>query len=346
MKYLFCFSFIAFLFFSCSAQQPRGKGTKRQRSQPMQSADTSIVTSNSTTASGRTQFGALIKPPAPGDGGVGFKVSIARKLGLTLIREGVSLDNPKDKPIFNSGFKVALNVNNSSAANKSQVPFATDTTAYKTRLQYQLSLMMHKPVLLVIENEENNPRYHGGSAQDYINQLNAAATVAHANGIPVTNGGITFPAVMYLTYLDYMERGKTKEAADLQSRFYMPFNSQRFANRKEFLQQLVAGYASSKIDYVNFHWYGRNGDTKSLTEVVNYLQRVTGKPAISNEIGQQDSSPQTVRAILQTCRQLGLRYAIWYSGDGERNTDEQATGLQNNDGSLREGGNAFKEGMQ
>lgn len=307
----------------------------------VQTADTASLKMNN----GRTQFGALIKPPAPGEGGAGFKLNVARKLGLDCIRDAVSLDNPKNKPIFNSGFKVVLNVNNNSAANKSQAPFVTDTADYKKRLQNQLSLMSRKPVLLVIENEENNQRFHGGPAQDYINQLQAAATVAHVNGIPVTNGGITFPAVLYLVYLDYLSQGKKVEAADLQQRSSVSFSSKWLANRKDFLQQLIAGYAKSDIDYINFHWYGKNGDTKSLEEVINYLQRVTGKPAISNEIGQQDNSPQTVKAILQTCRRLNLRYAIWYSGDGERNTDEKAVGLQNNDGSLRESGDTFKEAV-
>ena len=339
MKYLSGIVLLFFFFVSCSAQSPNG-GTKKRNKALMQTADTSTTTDNN-----KTQFGALIKSPVPG-GGMNFKISIARKLGLTCIRDAISLDNPKDKPIFNSGFKLVLNVNSSSAANKSQTPFATDTANYKTRLQYQLSLMMHKPVLLVIENEENNLRFHSGAAQDYINQLQAAATVAHANKVAVTNGGITFPAVLYLVYLDYIEHGKKKEAADLQQRSSVSFAAKWLTGRKDFLQQLIAGYAKSDIDYVNFHWYGKNGDTQSLTEVVNYLQRITGKPAISNEIGQQDNSPQTVKAILQTCRSLGMRYAIWYSGDGERNTDEKAVGLQNNDGSLREAGEAFKESMK
>ncbi len=275
-----------------------------------------------------------------------YKIAVAKKLGITCIRDAITLDNPKDKPIFNSGFNLVLNVNNSGLANKSQAPFATDTSAYKSRLQYQLSLMSKKPQLMVIENEENNLRFHSGSAADYLNQLKAAATVAHANGIAVTNGGITYPAMLYLVYLDYLERGKKQEASDLQQRSSVLFTSNWLTSRKEFLQQLVAGYAKLDIDYVNFHWYGKNGDTKSLTEIVNYLQRATGKPAISNEIGAQDTSPETVKAIVRTCRQLQMPYAIWYSGDGERNTSEQATALQNSDGSLREAGKAFIEAFR
>ena len=341
MKYILLSCLAAIGFFLCIAQRPNA-GLKRKNNRTMQTADTTVPKINS----GKTQFGVLIKPPHPGEGGgTNFKINIAKKLGLNCIRDGISLDNPKDKPIFNAGFKVVLNVNNSSGANKLGAPFVTDTADYKKKLQYQLSLMSNKPVLLVIENEENNQRYHTGAAQDYINQLQAAATVAHANGVAVTNGGITFPAVLYLVYLDYLSQGKTREAADLEQRSSVSFSSKWLTSRKDFLQQLIAGYAKLDIDYVNFHWYGKNGDTKSLEEVVTYLQRVTGKPAISNEIGQQDASPQTVKAILQTCRRLGLRYAIWYSGDGERNTDEQAVGLQNNDGSLREGGDAFKEAV-
>ena len=345
MKHLLSILFITLLVSSCSAQRAGGRIKKGAGRQP-QMADTTTI-NNTGKSSGKTQFGALIKPPVPGDNkALAFKISMAKKLGLDCIRDAVNLDNPKDKPIFNTGLKVVLNVNNSALANVSQSPFPTDTTLYKTKLQYQISLMMHKPVLLVIENEENNLQFHTGTAQDYLNELKAATTVAHANHIPLTNGGIAFPVMLYLVYEDYLEHGKTKEAADLQQRAPFAFNLKWMTSRKAFLQQLIAGYAASDIDYVNFHWYGKNGDTKSLVEVVNYLQRVTGKPAITNEIGQHDNSPQTVKAIVQTCRQLGLRYAIWYSGDGERNVSEQAIGLQNNDGSLRESGDAFKEGMQ
>ncbi len=348
MKYLLGLGFLLCIL-SCSAQQPRGRARRNNNISQPQMEDTTIVSAGNSgnNGTGSTQFGALIKPPLPGDKmAMNFKISIARKLGLDCIRDVVNLDNPKDKPIFNTGFKVVLNVNNSALANKGQSPFPTDTATYKNKLSYQISLMMHKPVLLVIENEENNLQFHSGSAQDYLNQLRAAATVAHANHIPVTNGGITFPAMLYLVYEDYMAHGKTKEAADLQSRSSVSFTAKWLTSRKEFLQQLIDGYAKSDIDYVNFHWYGKNGDTKSLVEVVNYLQRATGKLAISNEIGQQDNSPETVKAIVQTCRQLHLRYAIWYSGDGERNTTEQAVGLQNNDGTLRDGGEAFKASLQ
>lgn len=346
MKYLFSFCFILFMF-SCNAQQRRGRIRQVNNNQTQAMDTTTLPRNNSSNISGSTQFGALIKPPFPGNNNaMNFKIAVARKLGLDCVRDAVNLDNPKDKPLFNSGLKVVLNVNNSASANVSQSPFPTDTAAYKTKLQYQLSLMAHKPVLLVIENEENNLQFHTGPAQDYLNELKAATTVAHANHIPVTNGGIAFPVMLYLVYIDYLDHGKTKEAADLQTRSPFPFNIKWIASRKEFLQQLIAGYAKSDIDYINFHWYGKNGDTKSLVEVVNYLQRVTGKPAITNEIGQHDNSPETVKAIIQTCRQLHLRYAMWYSGDGERKVNEQAIGLQNNDGSLRESGEAFKAGMQ
>ncbi len=206
MKHLLLGIYILSSLCSCQAQQ-RTTGLNKQK----QPSTTNAPVANT----GPTRFGVLIKPPAAIKGnGMNFKLSVARKLGLNCLRDAINLDNPKDKPIYNSGFNVVLNVNYSSLANKSQSPFATDTTQYKSRLQYQLSLMMNKPVLLVIENEENNQHFHSGTAQDYLNQLQAAATVAHANGIPVTNGGITYPAMLYLVYLDYLERGKKAEAND------------------------------------------------------------------------------------------------------------------------------------
>jgi len=73
----------------------------------------------------------------------------------------------------------------------------------------------------------------------------------------------------------------------------------------------------------------------------NFLKEKTGKQVITNEIGQLNASPNTLTQIMQVVTDMKLPYAIWYSGDSGPG---KAVALHNNnDGSLRPNGAAFKK---
>jgi len=74
---------------------------------------------------------------------------------------------------------------------------------------------------------------------------------------------------------------------------------------------------------------------------VNYLRRATNLPVMSNEIGQTDQTPEAVQKLLSAASDLKLTYAVWFSLDRD-----PAVALQNEDGSLRPNGQAFREFMQ
>jgi hypothetical protein len=74
--------------------------------------------------------------------------------------------------------------------------------------------------------------------------------------------------------------------------------------------------------------------------VINYVKRSTGKPAITNEFGQLNRSPEIVKQLFQKVLDTGMPYAIWYSADGG---EGKAVALQNADGSLRENGVMFRD---
>jgi hypothetical protein len=101
--------------------------------------------------------------------------------------------------------------------------------------------------------------------------------------------------------------------------------------------RLLKIYGESPIDYVNLHWYIR--DAGALREAAAYLHDATGKPVMTNEIGQWswDAAASRVQPLMQAVLDAGMTYAVWFSVDAG-----QTKGLFNTDGTLRENGRAFQ----
>jgi len=79
------------------------------------------------------------------------------------------------------------------------------------------------------------------------------------------------------------------------------------------------------IDYVNFHWYVTDqadytaGDTQALRDTIDYVQRVTGKRAMTNEIGQYGLMPAAVTGTLNVLMpDKNLPWALWLTTMGCR----------------------------
>jgi hypothetical protein len=202
-------------------------------------------------------------------------------------------------------------------------------------------------------------KYNVGKPEDYINELNAACEVAHAKGVKVTNGGIGSTMLIILTYHDYVARGMTAEANDFARRMIPPeivrqsFNREDMIAKLNFAKKLLGAYKNTAIDYVNFHWYqparindestDTTVDVKAVSEVVNYLKRVTGKPVISNETGQRNNSPNVVAETLKAFYYAKVPFVLWYSGDGKT---DGAVALHNLNGTLRRNGDAYANAVK
>lgn len=251
------------------------------------------------------------------------------------------------------GFRLILTVRANGAGQTPTVP-PTNLAAYQTQVA---SILDHIPVeILVIENEETSRIFYTGNAEEYADQLEAACTAAHDRGIACTNGGLVSAALGLLTWQDLLERGDAAGACDFARRIdsdivpagigallcsvstisELPIAVQSALARGT---QFVAAYRNSPIDYVNFHWYIT--DTKALAQAVSYLNAVTGKPAMCNEMGQHTVDPDTIAPLLTKALELGLPYLVWFSIDSP-----QAVALQDLDGALRPNGVAFAQFMR
>jgi len=312
----------------------------------------------------QTKFGVLVH----GNMDVSKKIDIAKDLGVSYVRNAIVMQdwNGRDEEYekyIASGLKVVLNVNWGHVQNekgeKRPVPFPKDTVKYKQILGDILDKC--KPELVVIENEELNRRYHSGSIEEYINELTAAINVAHTKGLKITNAGLTGRGFCLLVYNDYMKRGMQREANDFARRC---IKSAWFKEKKKNtdedgeitkLEKLIEAYKKLPLDYVNFHLYepiknvkgGTDENVQQITpnavkEITDYLSRATGKKVISNECGERSSSPALVPQMLEEFAKYNLDYVIWFSGDGSAG----GKALQNEDGTLRPSGDAFKTFVQ
>ncbi len=290
------------------------------------------------SSSGDVNYGAVIIPPSSRNF-LEFQQNVARSLGVTCLRGGTPVSSGGKPVILSSGYDVLLNFNTGTNQN-SPSPFVSDLSRYSSNLKSMISGFSVKPKVAVIENEESNRYYYSGSAQQYINELSTAIGVMHSNGIKVANGGITSQGLNYLVYQDFMSQHKSDSADHFRNLTGIGLQDPDTKDRGNFIDILLTNYAKMDLDYVNFHWKGTSPDTYALNCVINYLKKRTGKPVISNELGQFDNNTSTLTAMVKLCADQKFPYILWISPD--ENTRPKETPLNHDDQSLTSTGVAYK----
>jgi hypothetical protein len=225
------------------------------------------------------------------------------------------------KQIQDSGLLCAMTFNNRPVQDVAYFPTGAALTAFTKTLDSLLTI--RKPDLLSIENEEGNTSYHKGTVQDYLAELNASTTVAHAHNIPISNGGTTLGAV-YALRKYYQDNNLTDSVTWLNTAMGLnPSNTSYAQSQLDWYIPLLAGIAASNIDYINFHWYEPpRTDTLPTTTsavlppLINYLRIATGKPVITTEAGCRNSSTPLLFQMFNEITQAGCVWAIYYDGVG------------------------------
>ncbi|PKU23835.1 hypothetical protein [Telmatospirillum siberiense] len=263
-----------------------------------------------------------------------------------------------------AGLDVALTVRNGGWDYTPRRPSTapTDMEAYKQTLTSILNAW--KPKILVVENEENNPQFYRAGATPsenlaaYGRELTTACSVAHAQGIACTNGGLSSEAASAVTWFTMLERGASETACGFAKRAFSGTNGGPTAETlcqyrtsadvpadvKTALlrdgEQMLAFYKAAPIDMVNLHWFGR--DAAVLANIADVVAHASGKPVMSNELGQWrwDADPLNVRPLLRAAFAAGVRPAIWFSID-----TPSTLSLFEEDGSLRQTGREFAHQM-
>jgi hypothetical protein len=286
----------------------------------------------------------------------------ARALGVQTVRATQAVDSSTLRSAFNQftakGLRFVMTAVNDqqpdgTGNNPAHPPVTADEIAtYQARLGTILDSGA-APVVLMVENEENAANFFAGTMEQYRGELDAAIEVAHARNIQVTDGAITSDPLALLTWQDYKDRGLDAQADDFASRAFankpgvladlrkVPFaglTNRGLQTAWEKAKELVPLLAGSRVDFVDFHWY--IDDDQALKEAVDFLQRATGKPAITTEIGQHNTSASVVTGHLgKVVQALHLPLVLWFDWDGI-----PALGLHTpgSPGVLRDNGTAFK----
>ncbi len=279
------------------------------------------------------------------------RVVVARALGVTMVRPlDLSLaewaGTHEDTSAFlKAGFKVVLTVRHNGKGLPLPKPASPpkDLEAYQKKLGDVLDA--YRPELLVVENEENSALYYLGTPKHYGAQLKAACAVARRKGIKCTNGGLGSSLAATLVWSHYRDRREGGRAEDFLRRTSDP-SQQKMLRTVEGQRRigeaimkgkaLLAEYQSAGLDYLNVHWH--IPDPAALAETVAYLKAETGLQPIITEMGQRDTGPVTVTALLGKAVELGLPYVVWLSVDRP-----DAKALHEPNGALRENGRAFQE---
>lgn len=284
-------------------------------------------------------------------------IPAAKELGVRYYRPvAIRLEDPdlasrEADAAAEAGFRLVLSIRASGGNREASGP-PKDVHAFRSALARVLD--RYRPEILVVENEENSRLFYGGSAAEYLEELKVACQVAHAKGIKCTNGGLVSSLVIFLL-ADHLKQTGQAGAAEqalrdgLGYKFQLPrqpapglelLGRPKVAEQVALGRQLLAGYRAAGADYVNFHWY--SPDTRTLRKVVPYLEKATGLPAISNEVGQQRTEdPAQVTRLLAALDDLKLPVAIWFSMDIQGH--EEARSLFSPDGRRRPNGQAFAD---
>lgn len=276
------------------------------------------------------------------------RVALARRLGAQYWRpvSAVAADHPNAPcPECDAAHDAGLRLVLSIRANGGGVLHPTtppqDLEAYARGVAQLLD--RHRPVLLVVENEENSDLFYRGSPAEYLTQLRSACAIAHARGIPCTNGGLVSSLVVALAAEHYREHWERKRADAYLRRTLGEAASAMLQTAKGRAQlargkALMAGYRTAGADYVNFHWYVR--DPSTLADALAYLRSVTGLEPITNEVGQTGADdPALVTGVMRSILDAGLPLAVWFSID---TAPSRARALTDERGALRSTGEAFQ----
>lgn len=225
------------------------------------------------------------------------------------------------KQIQDSGLLCAMTFNNRPVQDVAYFPTGAALTAFTKTLDSLLTI--RKPDLLSIENEEGNTSYHKGTVQDYLAELNASTTVAHAHNVPISNGGLTLGAV-YALRKYYQDNNLMDSVTWLNTAMGLnPSNTSYAQSQLDWYIPLLAGIAAGNTDYINFHWYEppRTDTVPTTTSgvlppLINYIRIATGKPVITTEAGCRNSSTPLLFQMFNEINHAGCVWGIYYDGVG------------------------------
>lgn len=188
----------------------------------------------------------------------------------------------------------------------------------------------------VVENEAINESFHSGALSLYGGMLQTAYSVLHPKGIAVVESGVYGDGLDCNVYR-WLVTKYNQSTADAYGAATM--TASQINGAKNPGTNPTLDYKARKIDsiisysayydYSNIHPYEVFSQTSTQPDTVTtaayivfryqkeYLETVTGKPCITNEIGQRDSEhPELTTSMLNAVYAIGMQWVLWYNGTG------------------------------
>jgi hypothetical protein len=308
------------------------------------------------------------------------QIAEAKALGVRIqrIHQVVGQALSSDVQAFaNNGIQTQLTIK--ATAGKQTQPIDTPEAQAAFRTGLSSLLDQYKPPLLSVENEPTADIFYGGTADQYLTELRIAVDVARAHNVAITDGGIPGGTIALVAwnhirttrgttaadaYLNTVFRGAsgvwvvgdlTGVAAndpDPYSHLSRAAPRQNWIDAEYLLSQYGTDPGDVPLTYVNFHWYVLDDvggykttgytDAEALTDTIDAIKEITGRPVVTNEIGQHGTTPEAVSGTLHVVLdQENLLYVIWFDADGipAHGLFDPALGV----GHLRPSGETFRD---
>jgi hypothetical protein len=275
-----------------------------------------------------------------------------------------------------NGIQTQLTIKATAGKQTQPIDTPEEQAAFRSGLSALLD--QYKTPLLSVENEPTADIFYGGTPDQYLTELRIAVDVARAHGVRVTDGGIPWETISLVAW-NYIRKTRGTAAADayIQTVFrggataWMardltgvaandpdPYSHlSRAAPRQNWIdaEYLLSQYGTAPgdvpLDYVNFHWYVLDDfggyktsgytDAQALTDTIEAIKAITGRPVVTNEFGQHGTTPEAVSGNLHVVLdQEKLPFVIWFDADGipAHGLFDPALGV----GHLRTSGMTFK----
>ncbi len=230
---------------------------------------------------------------------------------------------PQVDDYINKGMPVVLNCNVADVGrdkdgNKVPNPFITDLVAYRNLLEPVLKKYgSTKRLIFAIENEPTTGAFNTGPMSDYLAMLAVAVDLVHQYGGIVIDGGVHVETVNGAD--STVGEGKAVQVA-----------------------QLLQGYASIPLDFVNIHTHGE-GDTYpagAIKKATDKVKNLTGHYSCSNEWHTENGTPNLIRNMVQQWKDAAVAFSIYITID---NPDKQTQ--LNNGTTLTDIGVAYRDAI-
>ncbi len=283
------------------------------------------------------------------------RITEAKALGVKLQRVHQVVGKPLSsdvQPFAANGIQTQLTIKATAGTQTQPIDTPEAQAAFRSGLSSLLD--QYRTPLLSVENEETADNFYAGTPDQYLTELRIAVDVAKAHNVNVTDGGIPWTTISLVAWNQIRKtRGTSAADAYIATVFRGGSNAwirndltgvaaddpdpyshlsrvaprQNWVDAEYLLSQFGTDPGDVPLTFVNFHWYVLDDfggyktagytDAEALTDTIDAIKAITGRPVVTNEFGQHGTTPEAVAGNLHVVLdQENLPFVVWFDADG------------------------------